>query len=114
MKNLVAVLLLTFSASAVACGSNQYIDTDRYGSNICRDMDGRMVAIQGTIQNCPAFYQNGSDKYGNEYCGLEEARAYDLSEGCLPFMNEDFDKHGNKICTLNGKPVISLVKKLNP
>uniref|UniRef100_Q31HS6 Lipoprotein n=1 Tax=Hydrogenovibrio crunogenus (strain DSM 25203 / XCL-2) TaxID=317025 RepID=Q31HS6_HYDCU len=112
MKNPIAVLLLTFSAGAVACGTTHYIDTDRYGNNICRDMDGKMVAIQGTVQNCPAFYQNSSDKYGNEFCGLGKIHAYDLSKGCLSFMSDDFDKHGNKICTLNGKPVISLIKNI--
>ncbi|MDG4813053.1 hypothetical protein P8629_08535 [Hydrogenovibrio sp. 3SP14C1] len=112
MKNLIAALLLTIATGSIACGHSQSIDTDQYGNNICRDMNGNMIAIEGTIQNCPAFYQNGSDKYGNEFCGLGKIHAYDLSKGCLSFMSDDFDKHGNKICTLNGKPVMSLIKNI--
>lgn len=112
MKVIVIGLLLGVSTNLLACPSGNDFSADQYGNDICLGDQGQLTAIVGSIKRCPTIYSPNVDKYGNDYCGYNDIHAYDLSKGCLAFMMQATDKFGNTICTLNGKPVVALIKNI--
>lgn len=114
MKTILTACLLIASTATLACPSANDASSDKYGNYICLGDKGQMTAIVGSLKNCPTSYYPNTDRYGNNYCGDDnDMHAYDLSNGCLSFMMLGTDKFGNELCTLNGKPVVALIKDIN-